>query len=478
MRVTSSLSFLVSVGSLLLAPWCALGCGGGPTNAEGEGSVGGSGGTPETGTGGETGVTPGVGGAPTSGAGGTGGGDTGVDITAASAAALAALVEHLAIAPAERPILGEQGFANVPLTASDAQLAAGHLWDDFAQQVKDTRAAEVGATEDTDKSITLGEHTLRYYQGSLGEKPATGWSLFLGMHGGGATDPSVNDSQWENHLGILKAYAPKNAIVIAPRAPGNTWDMWFSSQVDVLFARLIENMIVWEGVDPNRVYLTGYSAGGDGTYQLGPRMADYWAGAAMSAGHPNDASPLSLRNVPFAIHVGGADTAYDRHLKAAEWGGLLDDHHDEDPNGYFVQWQVHDGLPHWMNLAEKVSIPFLEERARNPLPARVVWRQAGVTKQRSYWLFVSSEEAEFGDTLSAEYTGQTVTVTEAVGVSALSVRLSDKMMSLDQDVVIIRDGKELFRGAVTRTIGTLSKTLDERHDPELMFSAEVAVVLD
>ena len=37
--------------------------------------------------------------------------------------------------------------------------------------------------------------------------------------------------------------------------------------------RLIENLVVFEGVDPNRVYLLGYSAGGDGVYQLAPRMA-------------------------------------------------------------------------------------------------------------------------------------------------------------------------------------------------------------
>jgi len=30
-------------------------------------------------------------------------------------------------------------------------------------------------------------------------------------------------------------------------------------------------------------------------------MADYWAGAAMMAGHPNDAQPFGLRNVAFAL---------------------------------------------------------------------------------------------------------------------------------------------------------------------------------
>ena len=41
--------------------------------------------------------------------------------------------------------------------------------------------------------------------------------------------------------------------------------------------------------------VVGYSAGGDGVYQLAPRMADSWAAAAMMAGHPNGVSPLSLR---------------------------------------------------------------------------------------------------------------------------------------------------------------------------------------
>ena len=41
-------------------------------------------------------------------------------------------------------------------------------------------------------------------------------------------------------------------------------------------------------VNPNKVFMSGYSAGGDGTYHLGPMLADWWAGAAMMAGHPND----------------------------------------------------------------------------------------------------------------------------------------------------------------------------------------------
>ena len=42
-------------------------------------------------------------------------------------------------------------------------------------------------------------------------------------------------------------------------------------------------------------------------------MADYWAGACMSAGHPNDSILENLRNLPFAIHVGDNDNAYNRN---------------------------------------------------------------------------------------------------------------------------------------------------------------------
>ena len=45
--------------------------------------------------------------------------------------------------------------------------------------------------------------------------------------------------------------------------------------------RLIENLVALQEVNPNRVYLMGYSAGGDGVYQVAPRMADTLAAAAM-----------------------------------------------------------------------------------------------------------------------------------------------------------------------------------------------------
>lgn len=53
------------------------------------------------------------------------------------------------------------------------------------------------------------------------------------------------------------------------------------------------------------MFITGYSAGGDGAYHMIARMADYLAGGAMMAGHPNGVNLINLRNVAYSIQLGG-----------------------------------------------------------------------------------------------------------------------------------------------------------------------------
>lgn len=42
-------------------------------------------------------------------------------------------------------------------------------------------------------------------------------------------------------------------------------------------------------------------------------MADFLAGAAMMAGHPNGINLHNVRNIAFSIQVGGLDTSYNRN---------------------------------------------------------------------------------------------------------------------------------------------------------------------
>lgn len=86
---------------------------------------------------------------------------------------------------------------------------------------------------------------------------------------------------------LYDTYLPKNCIWFVPRSCEDHSDMWWKSYLEDFLHIIIQAFVLNGLANPNRIYLTGYSAGGDGIYHMAPRMADELAGAAMMAGHPN-----------------------------------------------------------------------------------------------------------------------------------------------------------------------------------------------
>lgn len=390
---------------------------------------------------------------------------TGTD-AARSAAALAALKTALAD-PAALDGLEKRDTAAVPLTKADAEAARELIWQAHVARLKADRAAELKA-----RVLKHGEFEMPFDVKTFGTAPPGGRSLWISLHGGGGTTKQVNDQQWENQK---RLYTPEEGFYVAPRAPTNTWNLWHQPHIDVLFGRLIEDFVAVEGVNPDKVYVLGYSAGGDGVYQLAPRMADRWAAAAMMAGHPNGISPLSLRNVPFALQVGEKDAAYNRNAVGREYGEQLDKLRAADPGGYEHLVKIHAGKGHWMDREDRLALPWMAKHARNPVPDRVVWKQTGTPHDRSYWLALPAPVP--ADALvTAKRNGQTIDLT-ATGAKRVTVRLDDRVADLDKPVRIVSGGKELYAGTPPRTAAGLAKTLAGRGDPRLMFAAEVTVEL-
>jgi poly(3-hydroxybutyrate) depolymerase len=388
---------------------------------------------------------------------------------ARSAEALKALKAALDANPKSLADVGTMEFAKQPLTKADAAAARELLWKAHAAIIERDRTAEVKA-----RLLKDGDKEMPFFYKTFGKKPEGGWSLWISLHGGGGAPKEVNDGQYENQK---KLYTLDEGIYLAPRAPTNTWNLWHEAHIDRLFGRLIEDLVVLEGVNPDRVYVLGYSAGGDGVYQLAPRMADTWAAAAMMAGHPNGVSLLSLRNVPFALQVGGNDSAYNRNKVGKEYGDQLDKLQEADPKGYTHFVKIHEGKGHWMNLEDKAALPWMAKFSRNPTPDRVVWKQTGTPHERSYWLAVPPGEAKGDSLVVAKRDGQTVEITSAEKVGKVIVRFDDRMADLDKPVTVKYDGKELFSGTAARTVAVMVKTLVGRGDPKLMFDAEVSVTL-
>jgi predicted peptidase len=392
--------------------------------------------------------------------------------TEKSAEAMRQLQDWLAKSRSERGPITNTSFASVPLTRADAAAAAAALWQDHARFIHATRAKEL-----VDKVIELDGVKMKFAMLSFTNTAVTnGRSLFISMHGGGGAPHAVNESQYENQIRLGLQYRPREGIYLAPRAPTDDWNMWCKAHIDDFIDRLIEDLSVMAEVNPNRVYILGYSSGGDGVYQLAPRITDRLAAASMMAGHPNDASPLGLRNLPFSIQVGANDNGFNRNKVAAEWGKKLDDLQKADPEGYVHFTELHKGKGHWMDLEDRKAIPWMEKYTRVPLPRKVVWCQGGVTHDRFYWLAVPKGQAARGQLVTAERASQAITLS-STNVPTVIVRLNDAMLNLDEPVVIRAGATTVLQQRLPRTVATLAHTLYERGDTNLVFSAEATVNL-
>ncbi|KAK4444761.1 hypothetical protein QBC34DRAFT_442274 [Podospora aff. communis PSN243] len=197
--------------------------------------------------------------------------------------------------------------------------------------------AVVDGSKGAEDIVTLT--TLKYTVEIIGSitSPA-GLPVYIGLHGGGGATKDANDREWFNMTRIYKG-AVRSGVWVTVRGLGNSWDLHFTSAMYVLLERLIENMVLfgakptlpeqkdWDpvAVNSNRVYLLGFSAGGDGVYRLAGRLAQRFAAANMGGGHPGSmiiedhttTGPSRLNNglrnlcnLPICLQVGEHDTAY------------------------------------------------------------------------------------------------------------------------------------------------------------------------
>lgn len=385
---------------------------------------------------------------------------------AAARSAVEQLADFLKLDRQTRPNIEDQPFARVALTREATEQAANLLADEHREWIRHSRAEEIEG-----RLIKDGELEMPFFYEVFGDKPARGRSLFISMHGGGNAPSRVNDRQWENQKHLYKL---EEGVYLAPRAPTNTWNLWHEAHIDRMFDRLIEDMIVFEEVDPNRVYILGYSAGGDGVFQLAPRIADRLAAASMMAGHPNETSPLGLRNIGFTLHMGGDDAAYNRNQVAAEWETKLAELRKADPCGYEHLVKIHQGKGHWMDGEDAEAIPWMAKFTRNPFPKRVVWKQDDVTHNRFYWLALGDDQPKASDEIMAYIEGQNIYI-ETNGVCEVQLRLNDALLNLDEPVNVYFRQHKVSGEIMPRSIATLAKTLAERGDPKSMYSSELEV---
>lgn len=264
--------------------------------------------------------------------------------------------------------------------------------------------------------------TMKYTREVIGSPGASGYPVYIVLHGGGNAKTVENDIQWRN-MTIFYKQQIRNGIHVAIRGLGDTWDLNFTAAFHLLLERLVENLILFGNADSNRIALLGFSAGGDGVYRLAPRLAQRFRAANMGGGHPGDAKFGNLMNLPICLQIGERDTSYERSKMTADSGVKLDVlkakytgrttyEHDvyihpnasadyltahwwwENSNASWpspdlprqnvpIVWDWRNWLTQYPNLAPAFNIKqentnaidwlSQDKRVRNPMPAQVYW---------------------------------------------------------------------------------------------------------
>jgi poly(3-hydroxybutyrate) depolymerase len=392
------------------------------------------------------------------------------------------------------------------------------VWDKYQLEI---RKDPIRSKENQNKSMTFAGKTMKYDYSRIGKKPKAGYPLYIALHGGGGAPKKLNDSQW-NHMKIYYKKCVKNGIYLAPRGVTNTWNLHCTAESMVLYDRLIENMIAFEGVDPNRVYIMGFSAGGDGTYQVACRMADRFAGANMSAGHHNGVDRRNLYKVPFLMQVGEKDTSYGRHTATAQFALSLKELQTRHKGGYIYDVFIHHNKPHnfrdydhrgtkydiiadpskWLKNKDRTTkkqdtnaIKWLSQYKRDPHPSHILWAHRTNAKLRDgqrekdywtsnnrlhyfYWIGIgdlkAAKDVKMLD-VRIDKTQNAVLIKKPV--DKLTILLTKDMLDLSKKIILI-SGKKKLEVKPALKLATLARTLRDRGDPSWMFECEITVSKD
>ena len=132
------------------------------------------------------------------------------------------------------------------------------------------------------------------------------WPLILFLHGAG--ERGSNLSEIERH-GLPKLIAKETKefpfVIVSPQCPKDDW--WSSnSQTDTLNA-LLDHIVSRHRIDKKRIYVTGLSMGGFGTWRLACEYPDRFAAIAPICGKGDTDKVQSIRHLPVWVFHGAKD---------------------------------------------------------------------------------------------------------------------------------------------------------------------------
>ena len=288
--------------------------------------------------------------------------------------------------------------------------------------------------------------------------PTQRWPLIVSMHGHGWYAP------YQGYPGARYA----GAFCLSPQGRGST-DYKDLGELDVLAA--IADVKRDFPIDEDRVYLTGGSMGGTGSFHLGCHYADQFAAIApivgnadnlawtqrwgwnrhfpgrfddlrewIQEGHTTRAFAQNFLNLPAYIISGSGDTVVPpEHSRntVAEMRRL----------GCNVEYREYPACGHggFSGEATSLGLAWACGWKRDPFPKKVTWKAALLKHGKAYWLKMEQLERplEFG-----EFTAEAIDANHAnlrtSNLQAISIFLTSKLFAADKPLFLNIDGEKVI----------------------------------
>ena len=176
----------------------------------------------------------------------------------------------------------------------------------------------------TKEQFRSGDNVLPYRLMSPGNpKPGQKYPLVIFLHGAGerGNDNNVQLVHGVKEFANAQAREKFPCFLIAPQCPtGKRWVEvdWSAKQHDMppkpseplnWLLALLEQMKKEKPIDTDRIYVTGLSMGGYGTWDLLSRHAEMFAAAVPVCGGGDEAKASVMKGVPIWVFHGAKDTA-------------------------------------------------------------------------------------------------------------------------------------------------------------------------
>ena len=315
-------------------------------------------------------------------------------------------------------------------------------------------------------------------------QPTENYGLVVCLHGAGFTGEAYLE-RWQVRLG-------KDYVLACPTVPTGAW---FTRGAEELVLATIHSVQRRYHIDPDRIFLTGMSNGGIGTWVIGMHDAPLFAGLApMASGLDNVLMPFlaNLRSMPIYIIHGSKDEvmpvelsrSITKELTRLGYPYVYREHDREHPvaGGHFFPREELSELVTWFNA-----------QRRNPLPTTVTLVREASHFQPFGWVRIDATDsiAAFSEDLvdkkddlikRREYARLDASIVspnrieiKTDRVQRYSLFLNEQLIDSSKPLVVLTNGQVSFEGSVTPSLETLLRQTRLRQDSRQLFPIQLVI---